>query len=61
MVGVVNLNKATRGCKPCKQLTTNVLISCVSSERLEKPGIDLTTPDLQGEWLYHNTLEAYEG
>ena len=30
----------------------------VSSERLEKPGIELTTPGLQGEWLNHYTTEA---
>ena len=30
----------------------------ISSERLEKPGIELTTPGLQGELLYHYTAEA---
>ena len=30
----------------------------VSSERLEKPKIELMNPGLQGEWLYHYTMEA---
>ena len=30
----------------------------VSSERLEKPGIELTTPGLEGKWLNHYTKEA---
>ena len=30
----------------------------VSSERLEKPGIEHTTTTLQGESLYHYTTEA---
>ena len=30
----------------------------VSSERLEKPGFELTTPGLQGGWLNHYTKEA---
>ena len=30
----------------------------VSSERLEKPGIEPTTPGLQGEYLNHYTTEA---
>ena len=30
----------------------------VSSERLEKPGIELTTPGLEGKWLNHNATEA---
>ena len=30
----------------------------VSSERLEKPGIELTTPGLEGKWLNHYTTEA---
>ena len=30
----------------------------VSSERLEKPGIELTTPGLEGNWLNHYTTEA---
>ena len=30
----------------------------VSSERLEKPGIELTTPGLQGDYLNHYTTEA---
>ena len=30
----------------------------VSSERLGKPGIEPTTPDLQGELLDHYTTEA---
>ena len=25
---------------------------------MEKPGIELTTPGLQGEWLNHYTMEA---
>ena len=31
----------------------------VPSERLEKPGIEPTTPGLQGEWLYNYTTEAF--
>ena len=30
----------------------------VSSERLEKPWVELKTPGLQGEQLYHYTTEA---
>ena len=30
----------------------------VSSERLEKPGIELTTPGLEGKWLNHYATEA---
>ena len=30
----------------------------VSSERLEKPRIELTTPGLEGKWLNHYTTEA---
>ena len=30
----------------------------VSSERLEKPGIELTTPGLEGKWLNHYSTEA---
>ena len=30
----------------------------VSSERLEKPGIEPTTPVLEGEQLYHYATEA---
>ena len=30
----------------------------VSSVRLEKPGIELTTPGLEGKWLNHYTTEA---
>ena len=30
----------------------------VSSERLVKPGIEPTTPGLQGEWLNHCATEA---
>ena len=30
----------------------------VSSERLEKPGIELTNPGLEGKWLNHYTTEA---
>ena len=30
----------------------------VSSERLEKPGIELTTPGLKGKWLNHFATEA---
>ena len=33
----------------------------VSSERLEKPGIKLTTPGLQGEYLNHYTRLASKG
>ena len=29
-----------------------------SSKRLEKPGIELTTPGLKGKWLNHYTTEA---
>ena len=32
----------------------------VSSERLEKPGIELTTPGLEGKWLNHYATEASE-
>ena len=31
----------------------------VSSERLEKPGIEHTTPGLEGEQLNHYAMEAY--
>ena len=34
------------------------LKSLLSSERLEKPGIEPTTPGLQGEWLNHYATEA---
>ena len=30
----------------------------VSSERLEKPGIEIMTPGLQGEKPHHYTMEA---
>ena len=30
----------------------------VSSERLEEPGIERTTPGLEGKWLNHYTTEA---
>ena len=30
----------------------------VTSERLEKPGIELTTPGSEGKWLNHYTTEA---
>ena len=30
----------------------------VSSERLEKPGIEITTPGLEGNWLNPYTTEA---
>ena len=30
----------------------------VSSDRLEKPGIELATPGLQGKWLIHYTTAA---
>ena len=30
----------------------------VSSERLEKPGIEPTTPGFEGEQLYHYAKEA---
>ena len=33
----------------------------VSSERLEKPGIEPTTPGLEGEQLNHYATEAIEG
>ena len=31
----------------------------VSSERLEKPGIEPTTPDLEGEQLHHYATDIY--
>ena len=34
------------------------LIYKVSSERLEKPGIELTTPGLEGKWLKYYITEA---
>ena len=33
-------------------------LGLVSSKRLEKPGIELTTPGLEGKWLNHYTTEA---
>ena len=30
----------------------------VSSKRLEKPGMELMTPGLEGKWLNHYTTEA---
>ena len=30
----------------------------VSSDRLEKTGVELTTPGVQGDQLYHQTTEA---
>ena len=33
----------------------------VSSERVEKPGIDPTTPGLEGEQLNHYAMEASQG
>ena len=30
----------------------------VSSERQEKPGIELTSPGFEGKWLNHYTTEA---
>ena len=30
----------------------------VSSENLEKPGIELTTPGIEGKWLNHYATEA---
>ena len=32
----------------------------VPSARLEKPGIQPTMPGLQGEWLSHLAMEAFE-
>ena len=32
-----------------------------SFERLDKPSIELMTPDLQGEWLNHYTTEVSGG